>query len=56
MLKKDVQMLKFVKVVLYTKKGIWMSVRLNKPMKGSLQVIFEKTNGQESIIAAKREV
>ena len=56
MLEEDVRMSKFIGVVLYTKKGIWMSVRLNKLMKGSLQVVFGKADGQESIIAVKREV
>ena len=56
MLKEDVRMPKFVGVVLYNKKGIWLSVRLNKPMKGSLQVVFGKADEQESITAAKREV
>ena len=56
MLEEDVRMSKFVRVVLYTKKRVWMSVRLNKPMKGSLQVVFGKVDGQESIVTAKREV
>jgi len=33
-----------------------MSVRLGKSMKGSLQVVFRKADGQESIIAVKKEV
>jgi len=33
-----------------------MSVRLNKPMKRSLQVIFGKADRQESIAAAKKKV
>ncbi len=52
----DVRMPKFIGIVLYTKKEIWMSVRFNKPMKGSLQVVFDKADGQESIITAKRKV
>ncbi len=47
---------KFVGVILYTKKVIWMLIRLNRSMKESLQVVFKKVNKQESIIAAKREV
>jgi len=45
MLKKDIRMPKFVRVILYIKKRICMSVRLNRPMKESLQVVFEKTKG-----------
>jgi len=45
MLEEDVQMPKFVRVILYTKKGVWISVRLGKPMKESLQVIFRKADG-----------
>ncbi len=56
MLEEDVQMPKFVRVILYTKKGVWISVRLGKPMKESLQVIFRKADGQESIVTVKREV
>src|SRR6266540_3410741 len=56
MIKEDVRIPKFVEVVLYNKKGIWLSVRFNKLMKGSLQVVFGKADEQESIIAAKREV
>ncbi len=56
MLEEDIKMLKFIRVVLYTKKGIQMSVRLNKPMKRSLQVIFGKADRQESIAAAKKKV
>jgi len=56
MLEEDVRMPKFVEVVLYNKKEIWLSTRLNKLMKGSLQVVFGKADGQESIVAAKREV
>ena len=56
MLEENVRMPKFVGVVLYNKKRIWLSVRLSKPMKGSLQVVFRKADEQESITAAKREV
>ncbi len=55
-LEEDVQILRFVEIVLYTKKGIWMLVRLNKLIKGNLQVVFEKMNRQESIVVAKRKV
>ena len=33
-----------------------MSIRLNRPIKGSLQIVFEKANKQEFIIIVKREV
>ncbi len=33
-----------------------MSVRLNKLIKGSLQVVFKKADDQESIVIVKREV
>ncbi len=56
MLEEDKRIPKFIRVVLYTKKGIWMSVRLSKPMKKSLQVVFRKAEGQESIITIKREI
>ena len=56
MLEEDIRMSKFIGVVLYIKKDIWMSIRLNRLMKKSLQVVFEKADEQESIIAAKREV
>ncbi len=36
MLKEDVHKSRFIEVVLYIKKSIWLSVRLNKPMKGNL--------------------
>ena len=35
-LEEDIRIPKFVRIVLYTKKGIWLSVRLSKPMKESL--------------------
>ena len=37
---------KFVRVVTYDKDGIWMFTRLKSPMKGSLQVVFGKSNGE----------
>ncbi len=45
-----------MRIILYTKKEIWISIRLGKPMRGSLQVVFEKADRQEFIIVAKREV
>ncbi len=45
MLKEDIRMFKFIGVVLYNKKGVWLLVRLSRPMKGSLQVIFGKADG-----------
>ena len=56
MLEENVRMSKFVRVVLYNKKGIWLSIRLNKLMKGSLQIVFGKADEQKSITAVKREV
>ncbi len=46
---------KYVGVVTYDEDGIWMSTRLKNPMKGSLQVVFEKSDGEESQTAARRE-
>src|SRR6266542_3126258 len=46
---------KYVGVVTYDEDDIWMSTRLKSPMKGSLQVVFEKSNGEESQTAARRE-
>ncbi len=46
---------KFVGVVTYDKDGIWMSTRLKSPIKGSLQVVFGKSDGEESQTAARRE-
>src|SRR6266540_7233857 len=46
---------KFVKVVTYDEDGIWMSTRLKSPIKGSLQVVFGKSDGEESQTAARRE-
>ena len=56
MLKKDNRRPKFIEIILYTKKGNWMLTRLKASMKGSLQVVFEKADKQESIVAARREV
>ncbi len=56
MLKEDVRMLKFIRIVLYIKKEIWMLVRLSRLIKESLQAVFEKVDRWESIIAAKKEV
>ncbi len=39
---------KFVGVVTYDEDDIWMSTRLKNPMKGSLQVVFGKSDGKES--------
>ena len=46
---------KFVRVVIYDKDGIWMFTRLKSPMKGSLQVVFSKSDGKESQTATRRE-
>ncbi len=40
--------LKFIEVVEYDEDGIWMSIRLKSLMKGSLQVVFGKSDGKES--------
>ena len=39
---------KFVEVVTYDEDSIWMSTRLKSPMKESLQVVFGKSDGEES--------
>jgi len=44
MLKEDIRMFKFMRIVLYTKKRIWMLTRLSRPMKGSLQIVFRKAD------------
>ncbi len=44
MLKEDVRMLKFIRIVLYIKKEIWMLVRLSRLIKESLQAVFEKVD------------
>jgi len=46
---------KFVGVVMYDEDGIWMSTRLKNLMKGSLQVVFSKSDDEESQTAAQRE-
>ena len=46
---------KFVRIVTYDKDDIWMFTRLKNPMKGSLQVIFGKSDGEESQTAARQE-
>ncbi len=46
---------KFVGIVTYDEDGIWMFTRLKSPMKGSLQVVFDKSDGEESQTAARRE-
>ncbi len=47
---------KFVKVVTYDEDDIWMSTKLKNPMKGSLQVVFSKSDSEESQTAARRKV
>ncbi len=44
---------KFVGVVTYDEDGIWISIRLKSPMKGSLQVVFGKSDGEELQTAAR---
>ncbi len=46
---------KYVGVVTYDEDGIWMFTRLKSPMRGSLQVVFGKNDGEESQTAARRE-
>ena len=44
-----------MRVVTYDEDGIWMSTRLKSPMKGSLQVVFGKSDSEESQTAARQE-
>ena len=44
-----------MEVVTYNEDGIWMSIRLKSPMKGSLQVVFGKSDGEESQMATRWE-
>jgi len=44
-----------VRVVTYNEDGIWMSTRLKNLMKGSLQVVFGKSDGKESQTVIRRE-
>jgi len=44
-----------MKVVIYDEDGIWMFTRLKSPMKGSLQIVFSKSDSEESQTAARRE-
>ena len=46
---------KFVEVVTYDEDNIWMFIKLKSLMRGSLQVVFSKSNGKESQTAARRE-
>ena len=46
---------KFVRVIIYDEDGIWMSTRLKSLMKESLQVVFSKSDGEESRTAARWE-
>ena len=48
--------LKFVGVVEYDKDSIWISTRLKNPIKGSLQVVFGKSDDEESWFATRWEV
>ncbi len=48
--------LKFVGVVTYDEDSIWMSTRLKNLMKGSPQVVFGKSDSEESQTAARKEV
>ncbi len=43
---------KFVGVVIYNEDSIWMFTRLKSPMKGNLQVVFSKSDSEESQMAA----
>ncbi len=45
-----------MEIVTYDEDGIWMSTRLKNLMKGSLQVVFGKSDGKESQTAIRKEV
>jgi len=45
--------LKFVGVVTYNEDDIWISIRLKSSIKGSLQVVFGKSDDEESQTAAR---
>ena len=45
-----------MEIVTYDEDGIWMSTRLKNLMKGSLQVIFGKSDGKELQTTARRKV
>ena len=47
--------LKFVGVVTYDEDSIQMSTRLKNSMKGSLQVVFGKSDDKELQMTARRE-
>ena len=47
---------KFIGVVEYDEDGIWISIRLKNLMKGSFQVIFEKSDGEESQTTVRKEI
>src|SRR6266542_7163639 len=44
---------KFVEVVTYDEDGIWMFTKLKSFMKRSLQVVFSKSDSEESQMAAR---
>src|SRR6266498_1355982 len=46
---------KFVGVVTYNEDSIWMSTRLKNLMKESFQVVFSKSDGEESQTAVRKE-
>ncbi len=46
---------KFVRVIKYDEDDIWMSTRLKSFIKESLQIVFSKSDGEESQVAARRE-
>jgi len=44
-----------VEIVTYDEDGIWISTKLKNLMKGSLQVVFGKSDSEKSQAAARRE-
>ncbi len=44
MLKKDVRMLKYIGIIFYTKKGVWISTQLMAVIKENLQLVFKKAD------------
>ncbi len=47
---------KFIEVVKYNENGIWIFIRLKSLIKGSLQVVFDKNDGEKSQFAIWKEV
>ncbi len=47
---------KFIEVVEYDEDGIWIFTRLKNLIKGSLQIVFSKSNNEESQYIIRWEV